>query len=1428
VELLVEQEGAVIDARSRWVLVRSLMAPWLAAVSEVVARRIRRVAMLLVALGGLASMLMFGTVLGCFAPAEAATDGTVKAKQEISQGVGGLAGPLDLGDLFGHAMGRIGDLDGDGVPDLAVGAERDDDGGTDTGAVWILFMNANGTVKAQQKISATTGGLVGLSPGSGFGNAVAGLGDLDGDGVPDLAVGAQVDDTGGFNLGAVYILFLNPNGTVKAQQKIADGVGGFAAGALDGGDQFGSSLATLGDLDGDAVTELAAGACFDDDGFSNAGAIWILFLHANGTVKARQKISQTQGGFGGAVVGVFGCTALAGIGDLDGDGVRDVVASEVQSQDGGGFGRGAVWILFLNTNGTVKAEQKISSTQGGFVGPLSDGDRFGYGIASAGDLDGDGVTDIAVGAIGDSDGGTVGVDAGPGAVWILFLNANGTVKAQQKISNTAGGFGGGLVDDDQFGTSLALVGDLDGDGAPELAVGSPQSQLASPFAPTGPGSAWIVFLNPGAGAVLSVSLGGSGGGTVTSDVPGILCGADCTESYNPGTTVTLTATPTADSLFGGWSGGGCVGTGTCVVTLGANAAITATFVRRFALTVSRAGSGSGTITSAPAGVSCGADCTEAYADGTVVTLTPEPASDSAFAGWGGDCTGAGVTTATMTQNRSCLATFDLVGSAQVTLIVGRAGTGSGSVTSDPPGIACGGDCAETYAINTLVALTAAPAAGSRFVGWSGGGCSGAGACVVTLTATTTLLATFEGGEGSSRLTVTRPANGRVVTIPPGIACPEVCDGLFPNGTTVTLLPFGLGAAFTGFSGNPDCADLVIVITGDITCTPGFDPIIVVSRDPATGTEANRPSRHPAVSGDGRLVAFESAASNLGCGTAGITQIYVRDRSQEPDRITCVSVDPAGQPGNNHSAEPAISADGRFVAFHSDATGLALGSGCDGNTHVFVRDLLLGATTCVSVAQNGVPGLGPSRRPALSRDATVVVFESSAVNLAPRCTTGVSQILRRHRGTGVLDCLSVGPAGAPGNGASERPAISADGTVVAFESSATSLAPGCSAAGVAIYLWAGAPPTCASVASNGTPANAASRRPDVSADGRFVAFESAATNLAPSCTVPNVFQIFVRDRGAGTTRCVSVGLGGVAGNASSLQPAINADGRVIVFVSAATNLVPAGGGSTTVPAGVLAQTRTDPGLFQADTVLDRVRELLSGGAGPTGEPDVTDDGAVTVAEQNDDVVAAAGGEDPPPPPPFEIRPVFITPLTGLEVSIEVPTTLTFSWTRVPNAVRYRLHLLPGSPLPPGSSDPLPDTTIPVSVGPGVPPGDYRVAVQGLSADGQSGPLSDPVTVRLGVGLGSTRPVLTSPASSALLTPGTPATFAWTPVPGASAYRFAVTGPLSGSVDLVGATRLDAIVPTTIPPGSYVLSITGLTGFGGAPVGVPSEPVTLVVQ
>ncbi len=420
----------------------------------------------------------------------------------------------DLGanDWFGGDIANIGDLNGDGVVDLAVSAQLDDDGGTDRGALWILFLERDGTLRKSQKISDSSGRLSGpgdaggvLADGDNFGRAATSLGDLDGDGTADLAVGSQA----GQGTGEVFVLFMNPDGSVKSFQRINESEGGFT-GSLDPSDDFGIAVDALPDLDGDGVPELAVGARDDDDAGTDAGAVYILFLDSNGMVKSHQKITEGQGGFTGDLGSsdYFGFD-LTAIGDLDRDGIPDLAVTAPRDDDGA-TDQGAVWILFLNIDGTVRSHAKIaegtpgfdsSITVGGLLYDLNAQDRFGTGVTWIPTPQAPTPGVLVVGAdLMDAINPFTLVNYGKGAVFFLALDADGSVARGTGVLRTVGALGTwvpGLFnptagESEYLGIGVANLGDLDGDGFPDLAAGAQGADVAGA---TDVGAVYVMFLD---------------------------------------------------------------------------------------------------------------------------------------------------------------------------------------------------------------------------------------------------------------------------------------------------------------------------------------------------------------------------------------------------------------------------------------------------------------------------------------------------------------------------------------------------------------------------------------------------------------------------------------------------------------------------------------------------------------------------------------------------------------------------------------------------------------------------------------------------------------------------------------------------------------------------------------------------------------------
>ncbi len=306
---------------------------------------------------------------------------------------------------------------------------------------------------------------------------------------------------------------------------------------------------------------------------------------------------------------------------------------------------------------------------------------------------------------------------------------------------------------------------------------------------------------------LTVYVKGSGSGTVECEAQE---GPEpCQATYPDETELAFLQEAAPGSEFAGWSGSGCSGTGECEVTMTANKSVTATFNLKppgleYPLTVEHLGTGEGTVTSDPAGIDCGLDCSESYLEGTKVTLTATPAPGSVFDHWtGGGCSGSGTCTTTMSTARTAKAVFTAIG--QHTLTVEHLGTGSGTVTSDPTGIDCGSDCTESLNEGTEVTLSAAPAPGSEFAGWSGAGCSGTGACEVTMTASEAVTATFSPipPKFEYPLTVEHlgTGSGTVTSDPAGIDCGADCSESYLEGTEVTLTATPApGSAFDHWTG----------------------------------------------------------------------------------------------------------------------------------------------------------------------------------------------------------------------------------------------------------------------------------------------------------------------------------------------------------------------------------------------------------------------------------------------------------------------------------------------------------------------------------------------------------------------------------------------------------------------------------------------------
>ena len=375
--------------------------------------------------------------------------------------------------------------------------------------------------------------------------------------------------------------------------------------------------------------------------------------------------------------------------------------------------------------------------------------------------------------------------------------------------------------------------------------------------------------------------------------------------------------------------------------------------------------------------------------------------------------------------------------------------------------------------------------------------------------------------------------------------------------SIIALGFGLvsctgsggGGSAQGFAVSTTAADYGVVdnlYTSTLAVTGGTAPFswmlfvgalpAGLTLNPGTGVVSGTPTTA------GNVTTTFTVTDSTGKTATGSVLFSIHPRT---DRV---SVDSNGTAGNGASTEPAISrTSGRFIAFTSLATLAPTPNGS--GAQIFVHDRQTGQPSLVSINDVGNAGNGTSSQPTISADGRYVAFTSLATTLAPIPGGSGTQIFLRDTQTGTTTLVSQ-DAGFAGNGASSQPTISADGRYVAFTSLATTLAPIPGGSGTQIFLRDTQTGTTTLVSQDaGFAGNGASSQPTISADGRYVAFTSAATTLAPTPNGSGT-QIFLRDTQGNTTILVSRDASGDAGNGASSAASINSNGGFVAFSSAA--------------------------------------------------------------------------------------------------------------------------------------------------------------------------------------------------------------------------------------------------------------------------------------
>ncbi len=577
-----------------------------------------------------------------------------------------------------------------------------------------------------------------------------------------------------------------------------------------------------------------------------------------------------------------------------------------------------------------------------------------------------------------------------------------------------------------------------------------------------------------------------------------------------------------------------------------------------------------------------------------------------------------------------------------------------------------------------------------------------------------------------------------------------------------------------------------------------------------GIQSNYPSLQPAISDDGRWVAFASSAQNLVPNdTNDKEDVFLHDR--QTGATTRISLSSGGVQSNDDSFGPVISADGRWIAFVSAATNLV-----DGDTShlvdVFLHDRESGTTIRVSVGPNGAPGNLESRDPAISGDGRWVAFSSIATNLVEDDTNGESDVFVYDRETRITSRVSAGPGGVQADAGSAWPSISPDGRWLAFGSLASNLVAGDTNDQIDTFVLdrqTGAI-TRVNDGPNGVQANGPSwGAPSVSADGQRVAFQSAASNLAPGDTNGRD-DVFVHDLQTGRTALVSAGPGGVVGDSWSEFPRISADGRWVVFDSAS--------------ALVSDDENHTADVFVFDVETSTMRRVSVGPGGIEGNGEsyfqaISFDGRwVAFASWANNLVSGDtnGYSD-----------IFVRDLeaamplapTALRIVSVEGNRVTLRWNAPGYGPSPTAFVLEGGVRPREVlASVVTDSTAPVYSFV-APPGSYFVRVYALSGGSRSA-ASNGIVVHVNVMMPPS-----PPAGLLALLNGSALTLAWR-----NSYDGGV--PVSLQVDVTGPIIRPFSVPlplgetvsfSDVPPGVYTVTLRALNGAGAS---APSNPVSVI--
>ncbi|MEM6682440.1 MAG: Ig-like domain-containing protein, partial [Pseudomonadota bacterium] len=437
---------------------------------------------------------------------------TTAAPTELSQVEAGQGGFVingaSAGDQSGYSVSNAGDVNGDGLDDLVIGANAADPNGGNSGASYVVFGKTDSAAIELSAIAAGSGGFVinGVSANDRAGGSVSGAGDINGDGLQDLIVGASFDGPNGSFSGASFVVFGKTDGASVELSNVETGAGGFAVNGANASDFAGRAVSIAGDVNGDGLDDLIIGASGDDPNGQSSGASFVVFGRTDSSALELSDIELGNGGFviNGASAGDQSGRAVSSAGDVNGDGLDDLVIG-APVDDPNGSASGASFVVFGKTDGVLVEVSDIDAGVGGFaINGVSAGDQSGRSVSTAGDVNGDGLEDLIIGASSADPNA-----ANAGASYVVFGKTDAGAVELSDVEAGAGGFViNGISATDFSGFSVSTAGDINGDGLTDLIIGA---NLADPNGDSS-GASYVVFGKTDTSATeLSDVENGSGG-----------------------------------------------------------------------------------------------------------------------------------------------------------------------------------------------------------------------------------------------------------------------------------------------------------------------------------------------------------------------------------------------------------------------------------------------------------------------------------------------------------------------------------------------------------------------------------------------------------------------------------------------------------------------------------------------------------------------------------------------------------------------------------------------------------------------------------------------------------------------------------------------------------------------------------------------------